>query len=281
MNILILGDIMGKSGREVLKKNLKNLIEKNKIEFVVANGENAADDGRGLTKEIVNELFSLGIDVITSGNHVWDKKEIIELVEKNNKVLRPANFVEGSPGKGFGIYLSKMQKYKIGVINLIGNVFMKKSDDVFKVASDLKNKLKLKKDVDFLIIDFHGEITSEKMAIGHFFDGASTVVVGTHTHIPTADTRILKKGTAYQTDIGMCGDYDSVIGMNKENSIKKFLKDKNAINHFPANGEASLSGILIEANLNNGLAQKVKRIIIGGSLIWFYGWAFSLGWNKT
>ena len=266
MNILILGDIMGKSGREVLKKNLKNLIEKNKIEFVVANGENAADDGIGLTKEIVNELFSLGIDVITSGNHVWDKKEIIELVEKNNKVLRPANFVEGSPGKGFGIYFSKMQKYKIGVINLIGNVFMKKSDDVFKVASDLKNKLKLKKDVDFLIIDFHGEITSEKMAIGHFFDGASTVVVGTHTHIPTADTRILKKGTAYQTDIGMCGDYDSVIGMNKENSIKKFLKDKNAINHFPANGEASLSGILIEANLKNGLAQKVKRIIIGGSL---------------
>ena len=258
---------MGKSGREVLKKNLKNLIEKNKIEFVVANGENAADDGRGLTKEIVNELFSLGIDVITSGNHVWDKKEIIELVEKNNKVLRPANFVEGSPGKGFGIYFSKKHKYKIGVINLIGNVFMRKSNDAFKVASDLKNKIKLKKDVDFLIIDFHGEITSEKMAIGHFFDGVSTAVVGTHTHIPTADTRILKNGTAFQTDIGMCGDYDSVIGMNKENSIKRFLKDKNAINNFPANGEASISGILIEANLNNGLAQKVRRIIKGGSLV--------------
>ena len=211
--------------------------------------------------------YQSGIDVITSGNHVWDKKEIIELIEKNNKVLRPANFVEGSPGKGFGIYFSKKHKYKIGVINLIGNVFMRKSDDAFKVASDLKNKIKLKKDVDFLIIDFHGEITSEKMAIGHFFDGASTAVVGTHTHIPTADTRILKNGTAYQTDIGMCGDYDSVIGMNKENSIKKFLKDKNSINNFPANGEASLSGILIEANLNNGLAQKVKRIIKGGSLV--------------
>ncbi len=267
MNILILGDIMGKSGRKVLKKNLNNLIEENKIDFVVANGENAADDGRGITQEIANELLSSGVDVITSGNHVWDKKDIIELVEKNNKVLRPANFVEGSPGKGFGIYFSKKHKYKVGVINLIGNVFMKKSDDVFKVASDLKKKIKLKKDVDFLIIDFHGEITSEKMAIGHFFDGVSTAVVGTHTHIPTADTRILKKGTAYQTDIGMCGDYDSVIGMNKENSIKRFLKDKNAANHFPADGEASLSGILIEANLNNGLAQKVRRIIKGGSLV--------------
>ena len=267
MNILILGDIMGKSGREVLKKNLNNLIEENNIDFVVANGENAADDGKGITQEIANELLSMGIDVITSGNHVWDKKEIIELIEKNNKVLRPANFVEGSPGKGFGIYFSKKHKYKIGVINLIGNVFMRKSDDAFKVASDLKKRIKLKKDVDFLIIDFHGEITSEKMAIGHFFDGASTAVVGTHTHIPTADTRILKNGTAYQTDIGMCGDYDSVIGMNKENSIKKFLKDKNSINNFPANGEASLSGILIEANLKNGLAQKVKRIIKGGSLV--------------
>ena len=267
MNILILGDIMGKSGREVLKKNLNNLIEENKIDFVVANGENAADDGKGITQEIANELLSMGIDVITSGNHVWDKKEIIELVEKNNKVLRPANFVEGSPGKGFGIYFSKKHKYKIGVINLIGNVFMRKSENAFKVASDLKNRIKLKKDVDFLIIDFHGEITSEKMAIGHFFDGVSTAVVGTHTHIPTADTRILKNGTAYQTDIGMCGDYDSVIGMNKENSIKKFLKDKNSINNFPANGEASLSGILIEANLKNGLAQKVKRIIKGGSLV--------------
>ena len=145
MNILILGDIMGKSGREVLKKNLNNLIEENNIDFVVANGENAADDGKGITQEIANELLSMGIDVITSGNHVWDKKEIIELIEKNNKVLRPANFVEGSPGKGFGIYFSKKHKYKIGVINLIGNVFMRKSDDAFKVASDLKKKDKIKK----------------------------------------------------------------------------------------------------------------------------------------
>ena len=258
---------MGISGREVIRRNLKKIISENKIDFAIINGENAADDGRGITKEIAEEFFSLGIDVITSGNHIWDKEETLSYIENENRLLRPANLAEGSPGKGFGIFQSKDKNHKIGVINLIGNVFMRKSDDAFKVAYDLKNKIKLKKDVDFLIIDFHGEITSEKMAIGHFFDGASTAVVGTHTHIPTADTRILKNGTAYQTDIGMCGDYDSVIGMNKENSIKRFFKDKNAINNFPANGEASLSGILVEANLNNGLAQKVRRIIKGGSLV--------------
>tara|TARA_B110000467_G_C17833553_1_gene221199 strand:- start:82 stop:519 length:438 start_codon:yes stop_codon:yes gene_type:complete len=143
---------------------------------------------------------------------------------------------------------------------------MRKTDDVFKVAQNIKKKLILKKNVDFLIVDFHGEITSEKTAIGHFFDGKSTCVVGTHTHIPTADTRILEKGTAYQTDIGMCGDYNSVIGMNKENSIKRFLKDKDAIKHFPAEGEGTLSGIVVETDLKTGLAKKVTRLIDGGSL---------------
>ena len=143
---------------------------------------------------------------------------------------------------------------------------MRKTEDVFKVAKEIKKKLILKKNVDFLVIDFHGEITSEKMAIGHFFDGYSTCVVGTHTHVPTADTRILNKGTAYQTDIGMCGDYNSVIGMNKENSIKKFLKSKDAIKHFPSIGEGTLSGVIIEANEETGLADKVLRIITGGTL---------------
>ena len=267
MNILILGDVVGNSGRKAINKNLQEIIKKFKIDFTIVNGENAADDGKGITEKISINLFDLGVDVITSGNHIWDKKETSIYIDKEKKLLRPSNFVKGTPGNGFGTFKIKNTNYKVGVINLIGNVFMRKSEDAFKVANDLKNKIKLKKDVDFLIIDFHGEITSEKMAIGHFFDGASTAVVGTHTHIPTADTRILKNGTAYQTDIGMCGDYDSVIGMNKENSIKRFLKDKNAINNFPANGEASLSGILIEANLNNGLAQKVRRIIKGGSLV--------------
>mgnify|MGYP001188535842 FL=1 len=266
MKILILGDVMGSPGRLALRKNLSKVIQENEIKFSVINGENAADDGRGITKQIAEEIFSNGIDVITSGNHIWDKEETIKFIEKENRLLRPANLAEGSPGKGYGIYFSKEKKYKIGVINLMGNVFMRKTDDVFSKAKEIQKKVILKKNVDFLVVDFHGEITSEKMAIGHFFDGNSTCVVGTHTHIPTADTRILDKGTAYQTDIGMCGDYNSVIGMNKENSLKRFFKDKEAVKHFPSEGEGTLSGIIVDADETTGLAKKVKRLIIGGSL---------------
>ena len=266
MKILILGDIMGSSGRIALKKKLPTIIKENKINFVVVNGENAADDGKGITRLIAEEFFEKGVDVITSGNHIWDKDETTNFIEKESRLLRPANFVEGSPGKGYEIFFSKDKKYKIGVVNLMGNVFMRKTDDVFLVAQNIKKKMILKKNIDFLIIDFHGEITSEKMAIGHFFDGLSTCVVGTHTHIPTADTRILEKGTAYQTDIGMCGDYNSVIGMNKENSIKRFLKDKNAIKHFPAEGDATLSGIIVDTNIETGLAKNVTRLLVGGIL---------------
>ena len=266
MRLLILGDVMGPSGRNALKEKLPKIITENKIDFVIVNGENAADDGRGITQSIAEEFFSKGVDVITSGNHIWDKQETTDYIDKENRLLRPANLAEGSPGKGFEIYLTKNEKYKIGVINLMGNVFMRKTNDAFQTAKNISEKIVLKKNVDFLVVDFHGEITSEKMAIGHFFDGLSTCVVGTHTHVPTADTRILEKGTAYQTDIGMCGDYNSVIGMNKENSIKKFLKDKDAIKHFPAEGEGTLSGIIVEANVENGLAKKVTRLIDGGSL---------------
>ena len=266
MRILILGDVMGVSGRDALKNKLPKIIVENKINFVIVNGENAADDGRGITKIIAEEFFSKGVDVITSGNHIWDKKETTDYIDKESRLLRPANLAEGSPGKGYEIYISKNKKYKIGVINLMGNVFMRKTDDAFQKAKSISEKLILKKNVDFLVVDFHGEITSEKMAMGHFFDGLSTCVVGTHTHVPTADTRILEKGTAYQTDIGMCGDYNSVIGMNKENSVKRFLKDKNAIKHFPAEGEGTLSGIIVQTNLETGLAKKVVRLIDGGSL---------------
>ncbi len=266
MKILILGDVVGPPGRNALKKHLLKIIKDNKIDFSIINGENAADDGKGITKEIAEEFFSLGIDVITSGNHIWDKVETIKYIENEKRLLRPANLAAGSPGKGYGIYFSKDRNYKIGVINLMGNVFMRKTDDVFNTAKEIIKTIILKKNVDFSIVDFHGEITSEKMAIGHFFDGLSTCVVGTHTHIPTADTRILEKGTAYQTDIGMCGDYNSVIGMNKENSLKKFFKDKSAIQHFPSGGEGSLSGIIVVADKETGLAKNVSRIIIGGSL---------------
>ena len=266
MKLLMLGDVMGFSGRKAIKKSLPKIIDEHEIEFTVLNGENSADDGKGITKIIAEEFFLQGVDVITSGNHIWDKQETINFINQEDRLLRPANLPEDSPGQGYGIYLTKNKKFKVGVINLMGNVFMRKTKDVFETAKNIRDKIKLKKNVDFLLIDFHGEITSEKMAIGHFFDGQSTGVVGTHTHVPTADTRILENGTAYQTDIGMCGDYNSVIGMNKENSLKKFFKDKNAVNHFPAEGEASLSGIIIEADIKTGLATKITRFIKGGSL---------------
>jgi metallophosphoesterase (TIGR00282 family) len=266
MKILVLGDVMGVSGRKALRNNLNKIINENKIDFTIINGENAADDGRGITNLIAEEFFSNGVDVITSGNHIWDKKETIDYINQENRLLRPANFAEGSPGKGYEIYLTKDKKFKVGVVNLMGNVFMRKTEDVFEIAKKIKHKLILKNNVDFIVVDFHGEITSEKMAIGHFFDGLTTGVFGTHTHVPTADTRILDNGTAYQTDIGMCGDYNSVIGMDKENSLKRFLKDKNAIKHFPAKGEGTLSGIIIEADQNTGLAKKITRLIEGGSL---------------
>ena len=267
MRILILGDIMGPSGRLALKNNLENLIQKENLNFVIVNGENAADDGLGITKSIANDFFEYGVDVITSGNHIWDKKEAVDYINLESRLLRPANLPKESPGKGSGVFFSKNKQFKIGVINLMGNVYMRKSDNVFIKAKELKEKFTLKKNLDFLVVDFHGEITSEKMAIGHFFDGFSTCVVGTHTHVPTADTRILDNGTAYQTDIGMCGDYNSVIGMNKENSIKKFLKDKNVEKNFPSQGLGTLSGVIVECDHNTGLAKRVDRLILGGSLI--------------
>jgi metallophosphoesterase (TIGR00282 family) len=266
MKILILGDVMGSSGRKAINQKLPGIIKNYKIDFVIINGENAADDGRGITKNIAEEFFENGVDVITSGNHIWDKQETTNFIEVEKRLLRPANLAEGSPGRGHEIYFSKDKRYKIGVINLMGNVFMRKTEDVFQEAKKISKKMILKKNVDFLVVDFHGEITSEKMATGHFFDGHATCVVGTHTHVPTADTRILDNGTAYQTDIGMCGDYNSVIGMNKENSVKRFLKDKDAVKHFPAEGEGTLSGIIVDTDTKTGLAKNVTRLIDGGSL---------------
>ena len=265
MRIFFLGDIVGRSGRLAVVKNLKIILEKKKIDFVIVNGENASDQGVGITETISNDLFNSGVDVITTGNHVWDQKETANHIEREKRLLRPENITSNSPGKGFGIYESR-NGFKVGVLNLMGNVFMKKCDDVFKTAEIFKNKYKLKEDYDFLVVDFHGEITSEKMAMGHFFDGKATLVVGTHTHVPTNDVRILVNGTAYQTDAGMCGDYDSVIGMNKENSLNRFLK-KNSIKHYPAEGEATLSGLIVECDTSNGLANKVEPFIFGGGLI--------------
>ena len=264
MKILFLGDIVGKSGCDSVFKNLKEQVRIKKIDFVVANGENAAEEGVGITEEITNKLFESGVDVITTGNHVWDQKETINHIEQEKRLLRPENLIKPSPGKGFEIFNSR-NGFKVGVLNLMGNVFMKKCDDVFKVSEEFIKKNILKKEYDFLIVDFHGEITSEKNAIGHFFDGSATLVIGTHTHIPTNDARLLKNGTAYQTDAGMCGDYDSVIGMNKDNSLNRFMK-KESIKHFPAKGEATLSGVIVDCNIETGLANKIDSYIFGGQL---------------
>ena len=264
MKIFFLGDIVGRSGCLSIKKYLQNIVKDNNIDFVIVNGENAADQGVGITEKITNELFNCGVDVITTGNHVWDQKETVNHIEREKRLLRPDNLQENSPGKGFEIYKSK-KGFKIGVLHLMGNIFMKKSKDVFISANEFLKKNKLKENYDFLVVDFHGEITSEKMAMGHFFDGKATLVVGTHTHVPTNDARILKNGTAYQTDAGMCGDYNSVIGMNKENSLNRFMK-KNSIKHFPAEGEASLCGVIVSCNPNNGLAENIETFIFGGEL---------------
>ena len=265
MNILILGDVVGSSGRKALDANLQGIIKDQKIDFTIINGENADDSGLGIIEKNTKRFFDLGVDVITTGNHVWDQKETMNFITSEKRLLRPHNLVEGSPGTGLGFFETKNKKFKIAVINLMGNIFMKKSEDMFLAADKLKKSIKLKKDADFIIVDIHGEITSEKMALGHFLDGNVTAVVGTHTHIPTSDAHILKGGTAYQTDLGMCGDYDSVIGMNKINSLNRFLKQESQ-KHFPAEGEATLCGLIVECNTSNGLAKKVEPFKYGGEL---------------
>ena len=264
MNILVLGDVFGQPGVKAVKEKLPQIIGEKKIDFVIINGENAGDQGVGITKKNTEDLFDAGADVITSGNHVWDEKETMRFISKEKRLLRPENLLKPSPGNGFGIFQSKNKK-KVAVINLMGNIFMKKCNDVFKEAEIFLEKNKLSSTYDILIVDFHGEITSEKMAIGHLFDGKATLVVGTHTHVPTNDARVLNNGTGYLTDAGMCGDYNSVIGMNLENSLNKFFK-KDSVKHFPANGEASLCGIIVEADTKNGLAKKVSSFIFGGEL---------------
>ncbi len=265
MNILILGDVVGPAGVKAVKEKLPKIIKDKKIDFVIINGENAADTGRGITKKIFEDFLKVGADVITTGNHVWDHRDAEEIASKNLKFLRPINLPKDSPGNGQGIFEKNGKKFI--VLNLMGNVFMRKCDDVFKEAEKFIEKFKLGKGkADFIIVDMHGEITSEKMAMGHLFDGKATMVVGTHTHVPTSDYRIMEKGTAYQTDLGMCGDYNSVIGMNKDNSLKKFLKNSSAKNHFPALGEATISGLLVNADDETGLAKEAQPIILGGSL---------------
>ena len=264
MKILFLGDVVGQAGCAAIKKNLQKIIKEENIDFTIVNGENAADEGIGITQNILDEFVACGVDVVTSGNHIWDQNETYEFIKNQPRLLRPLNMDINLPGQGFVTFNSKTG-LKIGVLNLMGNVFMKKCDDLFNSLKKFLENKSLKMDYDCLVVDVHGEITSEKMAVGHFLDGKASLVVGTHTHVPTNDARILPKGTGYMTDAGMCGDYDSVIGMDKNNSLKRFLKE-DSVKHFPSKGEASLSGVIVDICKDTGLALKIKSLITGGVL---------------
>ena len=264
MKVFFCGDIVGRSGRKVIQDKLPLIIKEKKIDFVIVNGENAAN-GFGITKKICEELYSFGVDVITSGNHIWDQKEIIEHIENDKRLIRPCNFPAGTPGMGFGAYELK-NGTKIIVINVMCRLFMDMIDDPFRSVDEILSYLEKNFEDSIKIVDIHGESTSEKMAIAHYVDGRVSVVVGTHTHIPTADAHILEKGTFYQTDLGMCGDYDSVIGMKKQISIKRFVNKYVKTRLETANGEGTICGILINIDEKSKLVRDFDQIIIGGKL---------------
>jgi len=263
MKILFFGDIFGRSGRDALIKKLSYFKEKYAPDFILVNGENASH-GKGISHSICNDLFSAGIDVITGGNHIFDNNDIFNFIDDEKRLLRPNNYPIDTPGNGYGIY-EKNQK-KILVINVMGRVFMQPLDDPFESIRKIINEKILGQNVSAIIIDIHCEATSEKMAIGHEFDGKTSLIVGTHTHIPTADARILSNGTAFITDLGMCGDYDSIIGMDKNKVLEKFKKKTPVKGIHPATGEASLSCVFVELDDRTGLAKSIKQIITGGSL---------------
>jgi metallophosphoesterase (TIGR00282 family) len=262
LQILFIGDIFGRPGRTIVKDRLKQLVSDFKIDLIIANGENAAA-GFGITPALAEELFDLGIDVITTGNHVWDKRELIEYFESENgnpysparRVLRPANYSPGLPGRG--IYEGSKGKIPYAVINLQGRVFMGSNDDPFRMADQLIRESKAK----VIIVDFHAEATSEKIALGWHLDGRATLVVGTHTHVPTADERVLPNGTAYITDVGMTGPYDSVIGVKKELVVGKFLS--NMPTRFEAaTGDVRLCAVVVDCDESTGHARAIKRLML-------------------
>ena len=262
MKIIFIGDIVGKSGRVALSKNLSVIKEKFNPDIIIANAENAAS-GYGLSKKIALELFDLGVNVITLGNHSWDQREMLSYIEERPQIIRALNYPEGVPGKGFYKFVLDDGRTII-IFQVMLRLFMGLSlDDPF---SSIKNKLKsefLGSTCNAIIIDMHGETTSEKNAFGHFVDGKVTGVLGTHTHIPTADCRILDNGTAYQTDVGMTGDYNSVIGMDKDNPIHSFVKGYRADGRFkPSEGIGKICGSFIESDDNTGLAKKIEAFQI-------------------
>ena len=255
MTILFIGDIVGRPGRDLVQKGLRALVEHYDVDFTIANAENAAA-GFGLTRDIGETLLDWGIDVMTSGNHIWDKKEVLEYIPGEPRLLRPANFPAGVPGRGSCVAQTRDGR-SVGVINLMGRVFMAPLDDPFAVA--LREIDAVRHRARIIFVDVHAEATSEKIAMGWHLDGRVTAVIGTHTHVQTADERILPGGTAYLTDAGMTGPHDSIIGMEKEPSLARFLNGMPA-KFEPAAGNPRLNGAVIEADDKTGRATKITRI---------------------
>lgn len=264
MRLMYIGDVVGRSGRVAVQKHLPTLRERFSPDFVVVNGENAAS-GFGLTEKIFHQLREAGADVVTLGNHAWDQREALVFIEREPTLLRPANFTEGTPGRGAGLFETASGR-RVLVTQVQGRIFMEAHDDPFAALERELGACPLGEACDACIVDVHAEATSEKMSIGHFVDSRASLVVGTHTHIPTADHQILPGGTAYQSDTGMCGDYDSVIGMDKSAPVRKFITGIRSERMTPASGEATVCGIAVETDDKTGLAVKVGPIRVGGRL---------------
>ncbi len=264
MRVLFLGDVVGRSGRTAVIEALPWLRRQLSLDFVVVNAENAAA-GFGLTESICNDLFEAGADVLTTGNHVWDKREIIEYIDREPRLLRPLNYPDGTPGAGVGSFEIR-DGARVVVMNAMLRLFMDPLDDPFRAVDAALSASPLGYASDFVLVDVHGEATSEKMAMGHALDGRASLVVGTHTHVPTADTMILPGGTAYQTDAGMCGDYDSVIGMKKDAPVARFTTKMPSARLEPADGDATVCGVFVESDPKTGLAQRVEAVRVGGRL---------------
>lgn len=255
VNILFIGDIVGKPGRQAISRVLHRLIDQHNIDLVIANGENASG-GFGITAESAKELFNCGVNLFTSGNHIWDKKEALEYLKKEERIIRPSNYPEGAPGKGSMVYLTP-GGIKVGVLNLEGRVFMDALDCPFK-AADREIAL-LSQETKIIFVDFHAEATSEKVSLGWYLDGRVSAVVGTHTHVQTADERILTAGTAYITDVGMTGAFDSVIGVRKDEPIYRFLTQLPA-KFEVAKKDLRLNGVIVKIDDVSGRALAIERV---------------------